>query len=115
MVDDNQDSTATWAELLRIEGHDVHTAHDGLEAVEAAATFQPDIIFLDLGLPGLNGYEAARRIRAQPKGKALVLVALTGWDHEEARRMSAAAGFDRHLVKPVKMADLLQHIADAPC
>ena len=84
----------------------MHTAHDGLAAVEAAATFQPDVALLDIGMPKLNGHEAARRIREQPWGKAMVLIALTGWGQEDDRRRSREAGFDGHLVKPVDLGAL---------
>ena len=82
-------------------GNEIRTAHDGLEAVEAAEAFRPDVILLDIGLPKLNGYEACRRIREQPWGKDMVLVALTGWGQEEDRRRSEEAGFNHHMVKPV--------------
>jgi CheY-like chemotaxis protein len=106
VVDDNQDSADSLAMLLQLSGHEVHTAHDGLEAVEAATQLQPDMILLDIGLPGLDGYEAARRIRGQQRDKDLKLVALTGWGQEEDRRRSEEAGFDAHMVKPVDLATL---------
>ena len=90
-----------WRMMLRLMGHDIQTAHDGLEAVEAAATFRPDVVLLDIGMPKMNGYEAARHIREQPWGKGMVLVALTGWGQEEDKRRSIEAGFDHHLTKPV--------------
>ena len=92
--------------LLKLSGHEVHTAHDGLEAVEMAAKVQPDVILLDVGLPRLDGYEAARRIREQRRDKSLILVALTGWGQDEDRRRSQEAGFDAHIVKPVDLAAL---------
>ena len=98
--------------LLKLTGHETHTAHDGLEAVEAAATFRPDVVLLDIGLPKLNGYEAARRIREQPWGKDMVLVALTGWGQEEDRQRSREAGFDAHMVKPVDPAALTKLLAE---
>ena len=113
VVDDNRDSADSLAMLLKLSGHDVHTAHDGLEAVEAAATFQPDVILLDIGMPRLNGYEAARRIREQQRQKGLRLVALTGWGQEEDRRRSEEAGFDAHLVKPVDLAALTKLLAES--
>jgi len=108
VVDDNEDSAEGIAMLLRLDGHDVATAHDGLEAVALAERFRPEVVFLDIGLPGINGYEAARRIRALPGGREIRLVALTGWGQQEDRRKSAEAGFDRHLVKPVEPGDLEQ-------
>ena len=103
VVDDNQDSAESLTILLKLAGHETHTAYDGLEAVEAAATFRPDVILLDIGLPKLNGYEVARKIREQPWGKNMVLVALTGWGQEEDRRRSQEAGFNHHLTKPVDL------------
>jgi len=106
VADDNLDSASSLARLLEHSGNEVHTAHDGLAAVEAAATFQPDVALLDIGMPKLNGHEAARRIREQPWGKAMVLIALTGWGQEDDRRRSREAGFDGHLVKPVDLGAL---------
>jgi len=111
VVDDNQDSATTLAMLLELSGHEVHTANDGLEAVEAAGTFRPHVVLLDIGLPNLNGYEAARQIREQPWGKDMVLVALTGWGQEESRQKSRDAGFNGHLTKPVDFPSLEKLIA----
>ena len=112
VVDDNPDSATLLAMLLTLTGHETRTAHDGLAAVEAAATFKPDVVLLDIGLPKLNGYEAARKIRQQPLGKGMVLVALTGWGQEEDRRKSREAGFDGHMVKPVELDALMQLLAE---
>ena len=101
VVDDNEDSAESLTILLSLAGHKTHTAYDGLEALEAAETFRPDMILLDIGLPKLNGFEVARKIREQPWGQAMVLVALTGWGQEEDRRRSRDAGFNHHLTKPV--------------
>ena len=101
IVDDNRDAADSLAVLLRMMGNEVHTAHDGLEAVGAAAAFHPDIALLDIGLPKLSGYDAARRIREQEGGKDMLLIALTGWSQEEDRRRSREAGFDHHMNKPV--------------
>jgi PAS domain S-box-containing protein len=106
IVDDNVDSAASLAMLLRITGNETHTAHDGLEAVASAQRLRPDAVLLDIGLPKLNGYEACRRIREQPWSAGMVLVALTGWGQDEDRRKSLDAGFDHHLVKPVDYAAL---------
>jgi CheY-like chemotaxis protein len=100
VVDDNTDAAESLAALLAINGHETRLAHDGLRAVEEAAAFQPDVVFLDIGMPALDGHETARRIRQQPWGKHMVLVALTGWGQSEDRRRSREAGFDHHLVKP---------------
>ena len=99
------------AMMLRIGGHETQTAHDGLQAIAAAERFRPDAMLLDIGLPSLNGYEVCRRIRQQPWGKDLLLVAVTGWGQEEDRQRSNEAGFDTHVVKPVKPAAILQLLA----
>ena len=112
VVDDNRDSAESLAMLLKLMGNKTHTAYDGLEAVEAAATVKPDVILLDIGLPKLNGYEACRRIREQPWGKNMVLVALTGWGQEEDRQKSREAGFDGHIVKPVDHVALTKLLAE---
>ncbi len=111
VVDDNRDAADSLGMLLRMIGNEVHTAYDGLEAVGAAATFQPDVIVLDIGLPKLNGYEAARQIRAQPGGADRVLIALTGWGQEEDRLRSKEAGFDHHITKPVEFSTLKKLLA----
>ena len=107
VVDDNRVSAVSLAILLQMTGNETRTAHDGLEAVEAAATFQPDVVLLDIGLPKLNGYEAARKIRDQSWGKNMVLVAVTGWGQDEDRQKSRDAGFNGHMVKPVDHAELM--------
>jgi PAS domain S-box-containing protein len=101
VVDDNVDAAESLAQLLQILGHDTRTAHEGEAGVEAAECFRPHLILLDIGMPRLNGYDAARRIRARPWGRSVVLVALTGWGQDDDRRRTAEAGFDHHLVKPV--------------
>jgi PAS domain S-box-containing protein len=108
VVDDNPDSATSLALLLKLIGNETQTANDGLEAVESAATFLPDLILLDIGLPKLNGYEAARRIRKQPWSKGMVMVALTGWGQDEDRQQSREAGFDGHMVKPVELPALMK-------
>jgi CheY-like chemotaxis protein/anti-sigma regulatory factor (Ser/Thr protein kinase) len=110
VVDDNQDSADSLAMFLNILGHEVHTAHDGLTAVEEAEAFEPSVILLDIGLPKLNGYEVARRIR-ETRGGEVVLIALTGWGQEEDRRRSREAGFDHHLTKPVDFNELDELLA----
>jgi len=111
VVDDNEDSAVSLGMLVEMNGHVIHTARDGLQAIEAAARHRPDAILLDIGLPKLDGYEVARRIRKQPWGKRIVLVALTGWGKEEDVRRAREAGFDHHFVKPVDTAALLKVLA----
>jgi CheY-like chemotaxis protein len=106
VADDNPDAAQSLAFMLELEGHDVRTARDGIEAIEVAERFNPQLILLDIGMPRLDGYEVAREIRARPWGATVCLVALTGWGQEEDRRRAQEAGFDRHLVKPVDPATL---------
>jgi PAS domain S-box-containing protein len=107
VVDDNRDSAESLAMLLDITGNATFTAHDGADALDAAARDRPDVVLLDIGLPTLNGYEVCRRIRAEPWGKDMTLIALTGWGQDEDRRKSHEAGFDGHLVKPVNYPALM--------
>lgn len=107
VVDDNPGSTQVLALLLKkFWGHAVETAHDGHAAVEAAERLAPEIVLLDIGLPGLDGYEVARRLRASPATAGALLVALTGYGGEDERRKALAAGFDEHLTKPAAAQDL---------
>ena len=112
VVDDNRDSANSLAMLLRLVGHEARTAHDGREALIVAATYQPELILLDIGLPGMDGFAVARHLRLQPELAGVVLVALTGYGSEEDRRQSAAAGFDHHMVKPVHF-DALKELLSA--
>ena len=114
IVDDSEDGAESLAMLLQLAGHETWRAHDGLEAIKAAERVRPDVVLLDIGLPGMNGYEACRSIRKEPWGKDLVLVALTGWGQEEDRLESREAGFDAHLVKPVDVDQLLEFLACLP-
>jgi signal transduction histidine kinase len=114
VVDDHLASADALGKLLRIKGHDVRTAHDGLAAVEMADEFRPDVVLLDIGLPKMNGYEVAQRIREQPWGQGMVLIAITGWGQETDRHRSQEAGFDHHLVKPVALPTLLHLLASLP-
>ena len=114
VVDDNRDSADSLAILLELDGNRIRTAYDGAEAIEAAAEFRPDVVLLDLGLPKLDGYEAARRIRSESWGGHVLLIALTGWDHEDDRRRTHEAGFDQHLVKPVDSGALMRLLSDLP-
>jgi PAS domain S-box-containing protein len=109
VVDDNVDSAESMAVLLRLYGHEVRLAHDGEAALEEARSFRPDVIFLDLSLPKMDGYEVARRLRMEPATGGMTLVAMTGYGQEEERRRTREAGFDSHLVKPVDF-DMLQEL-----
>jgi len=111
VVDDNKDSGETMSLLLRTRGHDVREARDGLQAVEAAAQFMPDIILMDVGMPKMNGYDATRRIRELPHGKDILIVALTGWGQAGDVQQSVEAGCSAHLVKPVDFAALEQLVS----
>ncbi|HEV3168327.1 MAG TPA: ATP-binding protein, partial [Isosphaeraceae bacterium] len=111
VVDDNKDSATSLGKMLRLMGHEVRTANDGLEAVEAAAAFEPDVALLDIGLPKLNGYDAARKIRELPSGQSMFLIAVTGWGQDEDKRRSTAAGFNLHMVKPVDPSALVNLLA----
>jgi signal transduction histidine kinase len=106
VVDDNRDTAATLATVLRLEGSQVEIAHDGLEAVEKAESYRPDVVLLDIGLPRLNGHGACEAIRKQPWGKDMMIVALTGWGQDADREKSRLAGFNGHLVKPVDLTEL---------
>lgn len=106
IVDDNTDSVETMATLIRLSGHEIAVAHDGETALEKATSFQPEIVLLDVGLPGMDGYEVAERLRAIPENKKLVIVALTGYGKEEVRQRAMDAGFDYHFVKPVDFTAL---------
>lgn len=106
VVDDNHDSAATLAMLLEMTGHETLTTHDGAESVEAAERFRPDVVLLDLGLPGMDGFEVCRAIRSRPWSRHTTMVAVTGWGQTDDRRKSEEAGFDAHLVKPVGYSDI---------
>lgn len=112
IVDDNKDAATSLAMLLGLTGNETETAHDGIEAYAAAERFRPDVMLLDIGLPKLNGYEVCRRIREQPWGRKMLLIALTGWGQEEDRRQSKVAGFDHHMIKPLDVAVLGKLLAD---
>jgi signal transduction histidine kinase len=114
IADDNRDALDSLAELLAMAGHETHKAADGLQAWEAAVRLCPDLILLDIGMPGLDGYEVARRIRARSWSRDPVLVALTGWGQENDRRLSREAGFDSHWVKPLDLKRLWDLLDSLP-
>ena len=108
IADDNRDAADSLATLLQILGHDVTVAYDGEQAFDLAASIRPDVLMLDIGMPGAGGLETARRIRGQDWGRAMLLVAITGWGREENKKESQLAGFDHHMVKPVEIDSLLK-------
>jgi CheY-like chemotaxis protein len=106
-VDDNEDAVVLLAKLLEHYGHDARSCTSGADALALGAEFAPDVVILDLGMPGLNGFETAERLRNEPWGKTVQLVALTGWGQPEDVRQTLAAGFHSHLVKPLNIERLL--------
>ena len=114
LADDNPDALESLATVLRLRGHEVYSARNGAAALETAALHMPEVALLDIGMPLVDGYEVARRIRAQEWGKAITLVALTGWGQESDRRRSVEAGFDAHLVKPLDLDKLADVLAQLP-
>ena len=114
VIDDNQDSADTLAMMLELLGHDTRRLYDPCDAVETVAAFAPDVVFLDIGMPALSGYDVARMLRASPSSSRLVLVAVTGWGQPDDRRRSDEAGFDHHLVKPPEMAAICRICDELP-
>lgn len=110
IVDDNQDSANSLACLLDLDGHQTEVAYDGSAALARAAEFQPAVILLDIGLPGMDGYEVARRLRAIPSLEGTRLFAVTGYGESDDEHRVQAAGFDAHLIKPVDLTHLAQMI-----
>ena len=108
VADDNQDAAESLAMLLRISGYEVTVAHTGPAALEAAVKLRPQIGVLDIGMPGMNGYDIALRIRREAWGARMTLIAVTGWGQDDDRRKARAAGFDHHLTKPVDFIELQQ-------
>jgi PAS domain S-box-containing protein len=114
IVDDNRDTAKSLAAVLELMGHEVRTAHDGKSALSLAPEFQPDAIFLDIGLPGMNGYEVAPKFRELPHLGSVFLIAFTGYGQDQDRRRIRESGFDRHVVKPIRAMDLAKIIEDLP-
>jgi CheY-like chemotaxis protein len=106
VVDDNHDAADSTAMLLRLDNHEVHVAYDAHEAIETARGLRPDVVLLDIGLPLLDGYEVARRLRGQPETRNVRLIAITGYGQPADRSRAEEAGFDAHLLKPVDLAML---------
>ncbi len=111
VVDDNKDVAESLANMLQIGGHEIQTAHSGPAALDAARPFKPDVVFLDIGLPGMSGYEVAKRLRKEASLSGAVLVALTGWGSDDVKRLSREAGFDFHLTKPVELTAIERILA----
>jgi CheY-like chemotaxis protein len=111
VVDDNQDSANSLGLLAQIMGHEVRTAYDGPSALALATAFVPEVVLLDVDMPGMDGYEIAQRLRQLPALASTVLVAQTGWGQEEDFRRAKEAGFDHHLIKPLEMKDLQKVLA----
>jgi len=114
IADDNVDAAEALGTLLETDGHEVLLAHDGAQAVDMALTARPAIVILDIGMPVMDGLEAARRLRATPEGRSMILVALTGWDREKDRELTRAAGFDAHVVKPLNIESLREMLENLP-
>jgi two-component system CheB/CheR fusion protein len=112
VVDDNRDAAESMSMLLQMWGHEVAFAYDGPSALETAEKWQPEAVFLDIGLPGMDGYEVAERLRELPLAKNAVLIAITGYGHDDDRLRSRRAGIDHHLVKPVA-PDALRNLIDS--
>jgi CheY-like chemotaxis protein len=112
VVDDNRDAALALHVLLKSLGHETCVVHDGVQALKMAAEFQPDVVLLDIGMPGLNGYEVARRLRKLKTRHPLQIVAVSGWGQASDRHKSHEAGFDLHLVKPVNENELARIFAD---
>ena len=111
VVDDHTDGATSMCRLLRVLGYDARQAHDGLAGLDAAAEFRPDVVLLDIAMPRLNGYDVARRLRAEPWGRQMLLIAVTGWGQENDKLLATEAGFDCHLTKPVAVAELTRALS----
>jgi len=114
VVDDNRDAAETLAAMVGLLGHEIRIAYDGAEAVATAEAWLPEVILMDIGMPRLNGYEAARQIRAAGWGREMLLIATTGWGQDDDRRRTREAGFDYHLVKPVEQT-VVQELLAGSC
>jgi len=113
IADDNEDAGEALSEFLRLAGHHVTTVNNGHDALRSAVSLRPDAILLDIGMPGLNGYEVAKALRATPGMEQTILVALTGWGTDDDRSRASAAGFDHHLTKPTSAADIVKVLETA--
>lgn len=117
IADDNEDSATAMAMIFKLMGNEVRMATDGLEAIQIAEAFRPELILMDIGMPEMNGYDACRQIRKQPWGDSIVIAALTGWSREEDQRHAQDAGFNHHLIKPIDpdcLEKLLEDLSAPP-
>jgi CheY-like chemotaxis protein len=114
VVDDNEAAATLLSAVVKQLGNDVLVAHDGQQAIELAQSFQPEVVLMDLGMPGIDGYAAARHIRQQPWGRDMLLVAVSGWGQDSHKQRAKAAGFDHHLVKPADLAELQRLLLKSP-
>lgn len=114
IVDDNQDASDILVLMLGRLGHDARAAYDGRDALKTAADFHPEVVLLDIGLPGLNGYDVARQLRSQPGGREMVLIAATGWGQDADKQRAHEAGFDFHMTKPLDPDALRKLLANLP-
>ena len=114
VVDDNRDAANSLGMLLQLQGADVHVVHDGPAALDALTTYRPSVVLLDIGMPGMDGYEVARRARSQTEGRDITLIALTGWGQDKDRRLSKDASIDYHLIKPVEYQALVNVLNSLP-
>jgi DNA-binding response OmpR family regulator len=115
IIDDNIDATHSLALLLDLSGHTIRTAHDGITGLAIAEEFNPHVILLDIGLPDINGYEVARRIRQQIWGGEIFLIAATGWGQDKDKELARDAGFDSHLTKPMNIPHLMSILQTISC
>ncbi len=114
VVDDNPDAAEMLGTLVELMGHDWEAAYDGPAALAAAARTRPDVVFLDIGMPGMSGYEVATKLRADAQLRDVYLIALTGWGEDDARVRALEAGFDRHVTKPAEPDAIEQILASVP-
>lgn len=111
LVEDNRDVARALSRLIQLLGHELRVAYDGEEALEAVNAFEPEVVFMDISLPKLNGYDAARAIRKRPSGQAIFLIAVTGWSRADDHQRAIDAGFDAHVIKPVELDTLREYLA----
>ena len=114
VADDNRDAASSLTLMLQLMGHEVFTAYDGLEALELAEGCRPDALLLDIGMPRLNGFDVARRVREETWGRGIMIIAITGWGADQDRQRSHESGFDFHIVKPANPMTLQRILSEPP-